>query len=95
VGLTQGPTWQNTTPQNTNLEHKMQLVRHVTPNECIVTLKNKQLQQSHCFELLPKPSVHSTGQKLTAAAEIGAGQSGLNWPCFDQMMEVSQAPPSF
>jgi len=41
-------------PQITKPEPKMQLVSHVTPNECIVTLKNKQLQLSCHFELLPK-----------------------------------------
>jgi len=67
----------------------MQPVSNVTPNECIVTLNNKQSQQSYHFELLPKCAWVRRASKPTADAENGAGQSGLNWPCFDHRLEVA------
>jgi len=68
----------------------MQLVRCVTPNECIVTLKTNNCNKVTVLNCCQnRPAGCGTGQKLTDAAEIGAGQSGLNWPCFDQMLEVS------
>jgi len=49
---------------------------------------HQQLQQSHHFELTLKGNRVRHAPTDTVEAKNCAGQSGLNWPCFDQMLEV-------
>ena len=76
-------------PQNAKSEPKMQPVSHVTPNECIVALNNKQLQKAVVLNCCQNAHEHAARQKLTVNAENGADQSGINWCCFDQRLEVT------
>jgi len=50
--------------------------------------EHQQLQQSCHFELTLKGNRVRHAPTHTVEAKNCAGQSGLNWPCFDQMLEV-------
>jgi len=50
--------------------------------------EHQQSQQSHHYELMLQGNKASHVPTCTWEAENNAGQSGLNWPCFDQMLEV-------
>jgi len=50
---------------------------------------DQQLQQSHHFQFTLNGNRVRHAPTHAADAKNCAGQSGLNWPCFDQTLEVS------